>query len=66
MNLSLRPFLILIAMLAWVAVPEAQAQRNRRGTSKELGVQLGTTFAAIGLAYAGMSSGVQPLIYFQF
>ena len=31
-----------------------------------LWVQLGTTFAAICLAYAGMSSGVQPFIYFQF
>ena len=44
MTLSLRPFLILMAMLAWMAVPEAQAQRNRRGTSKELGVQLVTAW----------------------
>ena len=44
MNLSLRPFFILVAMSAWLALPEAQAQRNRRGTSKELGVQLGTAW----------------------
>ena len=31
-----------------------------------LWVQLCTTLAAIGVAYAGMSSGVQPFIYFQF
>lgn len=58
---------LMAAGMAIHCLPERIKVGYRRAfANAPLWVQLGTTFAAIGLAYAGMSSGVQPFIYFQF
>ena len=58
---------LMAAGMAIHCLPERYKVSYRQAFAKApLWVQLCTTFAAIGLAYAGMSSGVQPFIYFQF
>jgi D-alanyl-lipoteichoic acid acyltransferase DltB (MBOAT superfamily) len=61
---------VLLIMAAGMAIhltPERWKMNYRKVFSESpLVVQFGTTLAAIGLAYLGMSSGLQPFIYFQF
>jgi len=61
---------VLLIMAAGMAIhltPERWKMNYRKVFSESpLAVQYGTTLAAIGLAYLGMSSGLQPFIYFQF
>lgn len=59
--------LIMAAGMAIHLMPERWKMNYRKVFSESpLIVQFGTTLAAIGLAYLGMSSGLQPFIYFQF
>ena len=62
------PALGLMAVgMAIHLLPEAWKQRYRLGFARaSMPVQVAVTLGAIALAYAGMSSGVQPFIYFQF
>lgn len=57
----------MAAGLAIHLLPEEWKQRYRLGFARaSMPVQVVVTLGAIALAYAGMSSGVQPFIYFQF
>jgi hypothetical protein len=59
--------LIMAAGMAIHLMPERWKMKYRKVFSESpLVVQFGTTLAAIGLAYLGMSSGLQTFIYFQF
>ena len=58
---------LMAAGLAIHLLPEEWKQRYRLGFARaSMPVQVVVTLGAIALAYAGMSSGVQPFIYFQF
>ena len=57
---------LMAAGMSFTASRSAKVSYRQAFAKAPLWVQLCTTFAAIGLAYAGMSSGVQPFIYFQF
>ena len=61
---------VVIIMLVGMAVhllPEQLKARYRKGFAEApLMLMFGMTLGAIGVAYLGMSSGLQPFIYFQF
>ena len=61
---------VVMIMLIGMAVhllPEQLKARYRKGFAEApLMLMFGMTLGAIGVAYLGMSSGLQPFIYFQF
>jgi alginate O-acetyltransferase complex protein AlgI len=61
---------VVMIMLVGMAVhllPEQLKARYRKGFAEApLMLMFGMTLGAIGVAYLGMSSGLQPFIYFQF
>mgnify|MGYP005733420911 FL=1 len=58
---------LMVAGMAIHCLPERIKNAYRIAfANAPIWAQLAVTFAAIALAFAGMSSGVQPFIYFQF
>ncbi|MDA7743260.1 MBOAT family protein [Flavobacteriales bacterium] len=58
---------IMLVGMAVHLLPEQLKARYRKGFAEApLMLMFGMTLGAIGVAYLGMSSGLQPFIYFQF
>ena len=58
---------IMLVGMAVHLLPEQLKARYRKGFAEApLKLMFGMTLGAIGVAYLGMSSGLQPFIYFQF
>jgi hypothetical protein len=58
---------LLVAGMAIHWLPERWKQKYRMAFARApMPVQVAATVATIALAYVGMTSGVQPFIYFQF
>ena len=53
-------------MAAGMAIPASRSKVSYRQAFASTAMGAVVHYIAVGLAYAGMSSGVQPFIYFQF